>query len=161
MARRKGNGKQQRKKDWRRMLEADPLVQDLVKKFHQALERAKIIVLGKPKAGKKHGRLVYATAHRVSEAMAVLFKEVAGEDVHYYILVGLDAWEHLDTKHRRIVLDRALCHFAGQDGEKWIMRGPDVEEFTAILQRHGAWSPELVIFCKAAQQLDLNLTVVK
>lgn len=159
MAKRGRPKKDTQKAEWRRMLEADPLVQDLIKKHHRHLERAKIVILGKPKAGKRHGKLVYAVAKRVTEATQTLVKETGGEEIHYEIQVGLDQWDHLDTKTRKIVLDQALCHFTGLDLDKnrWGMRGPDVEEFNSILERHGAWNVDLQLFCRVAKQMPLDL----
>jgi hypothetical protein len=151
--------KEKPKEEWRRMLEADPVVQDLVHKHHRHLERAKIVVLGKPKADKRGGKVNVAKAKRATPELQALIKELAGEDVHYVILVGLDAWEKLDTKNRRSVLDHELCHFTGQDLDtgKWGMVGHDVEAFTAEIVRHGAWTEELRRFCKEARQLSLDL----
>ncbi len=125
--------KKKTKIEWRRMLEADPLVQDLVKKYHRHLERAKIVVLGKPRASKSHGKTNVAKAKRATDTIQTLVKELAGEDVHYIIEVGLDAWEQLDMQQRRIVLDHELCHFSGLDVEKntWGLRGHDLKLFEA------------------------------
>jgi hypothetical protein len=50
--------------EWRRMPEVEAIVDELVKKHHRHLERAKIVVLGKPKAGKSHGKVNVAKASR-------------------------------------------------------------------------------------------------
>jgi hypothetical protein len=145
--------KEKPKAEWRRMPEAEAVVADLVHKHHRHLERAKIVVLGKPKAGKRGGKVNVAKAKRATPELQALIKEIAGEEVHYVILVGLDAWDKQDTKQRRIVLDHELCHFAGQDLDtgKWGLVGHDVEEFSAILARHGAWNWELRRFCQEAK----------
>lgn len=147
------------KKQGRRMLEADPLVQDLVKKHHKHLERAKIIVLGKPKATKRHGKTVYATGQAAPEWLRVLSRETAGEDLHYLITVGLDAWDVADIKTKRAALDEVLCGFAGQDGntDKWGTRGPDITGYRGNIERFGAWHADLQLFCAAVKQLTLNL----
>src|SRR5919106_3094970 len=115
MARKRKPKTEKPKQEWRRMLELDPVVQDLIQKHHRHLERAKIVCLGKPKAGKRGGKINYAKAKRATPELQALIKEIAGEDVHYVILVGLDAWEKLESKKRRIILDHELCHFTGQD----------------------------------------------
>jgi len=157
MPRRARKKKELVKVEWRRMLETEPLVDELVKKHHRHLERAKIVILGKPKAGKAHGKVRVATARKAPAGLNALVKDEIGE-VHYIIEIGLDAWDKLTPKGRRIVLDHELCHFAGQDeAGRWGMLGHDVEEFTAILERHGAYRPELEIFVRAAKQLELPL----
>src|SRR5918996_1100000 len=97
--------KEKPKEEWRRMPEAEAVVADLVQRHHRHLERAKIIVLGKPKAGKRGGKVNVGKAKRATPELQALIKEIAGEEVHYVILIGLDAWEKLETKARRIVLD--------------------------------------------------------
>ena len=73
--------------------------------------------------------------------------------------IGLDAWEKFDSRQGRIILDHELCHFAGQDDHgRWGRAGHDVEEFTAILKRHGLWSAELEVFVTAARQRELPLS---
>lgn len=145
-----------KKTEWERMPEAEKLVAELVAKHHKHLERAKIICLGKPKAGKKRGRSVEATARKATKAMTLLMKEGIGTDLHYYIEIGLDLWETMNATNRKTLLDHELCHFAGQDLEKgtWGLVGHDVEEFTAIVKRHGAYNAGLVAF---GEQLKLAL----
>lgn len=146
------------KVEWRRMPEVEAIIDELVKKHHRHLERARIVVLGKPKAGKRRGKTNVATASKAPAALNALVKDEIGE-VHYQIAIGLDAWDKLDAKKRRIVLDHELCHFAGQDeAGKWGLVGHDVEEFTTILGRHGAWTADLELFVKQAKQLELPLS---
>lgn len=155
-ARKAKKKKEPRKVDWERMPEADKLVTELVAKHHRHLERAKIICLGKPKAGKKRGRPVEATARKATKAMTLLMKEGVGTELHYYIEIGLDLWALMNAKDRKILIDHELCHFGGQDLEKgtWDLVGHDVEEFTAIVKRHGAYRSDLVTF---GEQLKLAL----
>src|SRR5437879_777305 len=117
------------KVDWRRMPELDPIIDELVRKHHKHLERAKILALGKPKASKRWGRLVVATAKRASDALNALVRDEVG-DIAYVIEIGLDVWDSMDMKKRRIELDRALMYFSGRnDKDRWTMRRPDVEAF--------------------------------
>lgn len=141
------------------MREVEAIVEELVRAHHRHLERARILVLGKPKAAKRSGGKVnVAKAKRATPALNALVKDELGE-VHYLIELGLDAWDKLDTKVRRIVLDHELCHFAGQgEAGKWTVVDHDVEEFTTILRRHGAWHVSLEMFVREAKQLDLPLT---
>lgn len=145
------------KVEWRAMPEVEALVQQMVEKHHKHLERAEIKVIGKPKAGKKLGRLVIVEVSKPTPKQRILHTD---GDVHYVITIGLDAWGQLDQKkahHREI--DRALCHFTGLDEkDRWQIVAPDVQEFTAILQRHGAYNADLEIFVDAAKQLDLPLS---
>lgn len=154
---RKKKPKAVNKYEWTRLGLVEDVVHDLVKRHHQHLMRATIIVLGKPKATRALGRTIIATPRKVSAAMQALLKDHIGE-AHYLIEIGQDEWEKLDGKTKRIHLDRALCCFGGHDIEKdrWTMATYDVQEFTPIVARHGAWNATLEVFGRTlAQQLDL------
>jgi len=144
--------------DWERLQLVEKIVDEIVAEHHPHLARAKIVVLGKPKAGKRGGKVNVAKASKAAAALNALVKDEIGE-VHYQIAIGLDGWDKLSPKQRRIVLDHELMHFAGQDeAGKWVLVGHDVEAFTAEIRRHGAWTLELEIFCREAQQLALPLS---
>lgn len=143
--------------EWVRHYVLEKDVEELVEKIHPHLRAAKIVVLQKPKAGKRHGRVLITQTKRASEATAALLKDEIGP-LHYVIEIGKDAWDTLSQERKKVVLDHALCYCAGQDPDKgtWKLRGPDVEEFTQIIERHGLWTGELEIFSKeAAKQLEL------
>jgi hypothetical protein len=38
----------------------------------------------------------------------------------------------------------------------WVIREPDVHEFSSILRRHGAWTEDLTGFVSVAQSVDLS-----
>jgi len=141
-------------KEWRRMPELDPTVADLVAKHHPHLERAHIVCVGKPKAGKKGNRYNVAKFRKVTALYRTLLGEY--EEVDYLIEVGLDQWERLEARQRRIVLDHELCHGGGQDEEgRWTVVEHDLEEFRAIVKRYGKWSPDVELFVDAVAQLPL------
>ena len=141
-------------KEWRRMPELDPIVAELVAQYHPHLERAHIVCVGKPKAGKKGNRFNVAKFRKVMPLYRTLLGE--HEQVDYVIEVGLDLWERLEARERRIVLDHELCHGGGQDDEgRWTVVEHDLEEFRAIVRRYGKWSPDVELFVDAVAQLPL------
>ena len=147
-------------KEWRRMPELDPLVADLVGKHHPHLERAHIVCVGKPKAGKKGNRYNVAKFRKVTALYRTLSLPNVWlgdhEQVDYLIEIGLDQWERLEARQRRIVLDHELCHGAGQDENgKWTVVGHDLEEFRSIVRRYGKWSPDVELFVDAVAQTTL------
>ena len=42
---------------------------------------------------------------------------------------------------------------------KWSTREPDVQEFAAILRRHGAWNEDLAAFTVIAKEIDVDSIV--
>jgi hypothetical protein len=47
-----------------------------------------------------------------------------------------DAWDVMDKEQRRAVVDHELCHCKMEDGE-WTLIEHDIEDFHAIVDRHG------------------------
>lgn len=144
------------KKEWQRLPLVEEIVRELVTAHHHHLEHATIVVLGKPTASKSGGKTNVAKAKRAMPALNALVKDEIGE-VSYIIEVGLDAWDALDQKQRRIILDHELMHFSGLDDESgtWGLVLHDIECFTAEIQRYGAWNEDLRGFLAAIKQLSL------
>ena len=146
--------------EWERQPLIEKLVTELVEKYHAHLVRARIIVLGKPKASKTHGKVNVAKAKRATPAIQALLRDASGVDVHYLIEVGMDAWDGQSARQKRAILDHELHHFTGVEvddkgREKWGLCGHDVQEFTAVVRRHGAYHADLEVFVSAIQQLKL------
>lgn len=144
------------KQEWQRLPLVEEVVRELIKKHHHHLERAMIVVLGKPTASVSGGKTNVAKAKRAMPALNALVKDEIGE-ISYIIEVGLDAWDALDQQKRRIVLDHALMHFTGLDDESgtWGLVVHDIECFTAEIQRYGAWNEDLRGFVAAIKQQSL------
>src|SRR6266851_7718699 len=69
--------------EWERREDIEKVVAELVEKWHGHLARARIIVLGKPKAGKVGGKVNVAKAKRVTPAIQALLKDASGLDIAY------------------------------------------------------------------------------
>jgi hypothetical protein len=162
MARRSFGAKKKKepaKVEWERLPLVDKLVQECIDEYeHDHLERAKIICLGKPRAGRagKCGDVVKLKTP--TKALIASIKHEGGTDVHYVIELGLDRWDRLDAAGRKRELDHALCHAGGLDEKgRWFKLPHDVEEFTAILKRHGLQdSPGMRGFVVHARQMKLS-----
>jgi hypothetical protein len=143
--------------EWTRLPLIEKLAQELIAQHHQHLERAKIVVLGKPKAGKRGEKVVDAVGVRPSKALQALWKESAGEDLHYVIVIGRTEWDAMTPARRRIVLDSILNKFIGLDEKgRWTLRKDyDVEVDLPILRRYGAHTVELELLAKEAKQMGL------
>jgi hypothetical protein len=75
----------------------------------------------------------------------------------YVITLAAKPWTQLDEAQRRALLDHELSHCVGEEdpesGEiRWTLRGHDFEDFCAVVERHGAWTPSL-------EQLQGQLTL--
>jgi hypothetical protein len=84
------------------------------------------------------------------------------DDYDFIILLNQEAWEALNEKQKRALVDHELCHARialdtdGQpkhdDRDRLVcrIRKHDVEEFREIVDRHGLWTSELEAIAKAA-----------
>jgi hypothetical protein len=140
---------------WLRNDEAESMVAELVGTYHRHLDRAHIVCLTKPTASKKNGRTTWATCQKVTPLIRALLETETQAD--YVIVIAGPVWERLTTKERRALIDHELMHAAGYDDERetWLLDGHDVEEFAAIIERHGAWRPDLERFIGAAKKVVL------
>lgn len=136
----------------------EKIVQELIADHHAHLERAKIVVLGKPKAGKRGDKQVLVEGKKPSKALKALWKEGVGEELHYVIVVGRVEWDKLDKAERkRIELDKVLTKFVGLDEKgHWAIRtDSDIEIDLPILRRYGPITAELEILAKDPKQQGL------
>lgn len=140
---------------WKRMEDVEAEVKEIVGKYHPHLEAAVITVFGKPKAPQKGDKVNVAKILRPSELVRVSLG-LAGLKSDYLIVIGLDVWNTTEWKVKVAILDHELAHAVGRDEKgRWRLVGHDVEEFTAVLERQGAYTYSLKRFAKAAQQLEL------
>ncbi len=100
----------------------------------------------KPPRDGKHRKI--ASARKVP----ALYLELTGFD--FIILVDQKVWDRLSLEQQEAVVDHELCH-CRYDEKGWYVADHDVQEFRAILERHGFWQDSLREFVEAAQQQKL------
>lgn len=128
-----------------------------MRKFHRDIDQASIaLAWRKNLKPDKDGHLILGKCVKVSD----LQKEFAAYD--FIILLNREVWkdaEFTDDKKRALV-DHELCHAAAahdEDGARYDERGRrvfrcrkhDIEEFHAIVQRHGCYKRDLELFAEA------------
>ena len=119
------------------------MVDKVRRKYYSEFKKAKIVILVRT------GKWRYAgTLARVSKQHRAL-----GIDGDYLLTINHDAWEQFSMKQKRALVDHELHHMAkrkAKDGStRWLLRQHDVEEFTEIVKRYGAWTSSLSRFRKA------------
>ena len=75
--------------------------------------------------------------------------------------VALDQWNDMSDIQRAALIDHLLERCMGEEDErtgeiKWSIREPDVQEFTTILERHGAWHSGLSGLVSVAQRIQVD-----
>ena len=133
------------------------LLDTLIDKFHEHLQTAKIVLVWqadmKPDTD---GRIVLGTCRRRSD----LDRELG--DVDFVIALNKDAWGTLKENQQTAVLDHELCHAQvardkeggmkryAKDRPIWRLRKHDLEEFKAIVARHGMYKQDIAGFVQCA-----------
>lgn len=137
------------------------LLHELISKHHEHLRDARI-ALAWAKSWKPDvdGRLILGKCKKASD----LDRELAAFD--FIILLNRGFWRDPDVTdaQRRALLDHELCHAAvayDQRGEPIIdergrqvfrLRKHDIEEFAAIVERHGTYKRDLETFAAALRR---------
>ena len=119
------------------------LLGDIIKEHHKELGRTNFLILFKHGGWESKGRRILGRAKVVGEDMRSTF----GKDAIIYI--NRDAWHYLSDAQKRYLLDHELYHLdivkdknydtvELQDGRPKLTTVPhDLEDFVAIVQRHG------------------------
>lgn len=128
----------------------------LIAEHHQNLLGAPIVYLFMDPAPKSKGRLVLGRARKLSGLNAFLVALAAGEvddpeeDHSFFVMeIAKDEWDGSTPQQRVALVDHELCHFAVDEDGVLGIRGHDLEEFDAVVRRHGLWRDDVQRFADA------------
>jgi len=134
----------------------EALANVLIPTHHPHLATARIRYVFVDKASTKGGKITAASATKITGVNQFLL------DLDFVVMVALDQWNPMTAEQRTALVDHELEHcFGEEDPEdpgatmKWSMRSHDVQEFSSILRRHGAWNEDLQGFTEIASQIDI------
>lgn len=127
----------------------------LIPNFHPELASARIMYVFCDKAGTKGGRELLGKVRKFSGLLEWAL------EMDFVIEVPVDKWNDLSDSQRSALVDHLLERATGEEDEqtgdmKWKVREPDVQEFSSILQRHGAWNESLTGFVSVAKEVDIE-----
>jgi len=137
--------------------EVQEIAQEIIPRYHSGLVSCNIGYLFKNKEISKNGKLVIGTAEKCgakTKAVSVYQAENA-EPFDFILTFAYPTWKNLSLKQKHAVVDHELAHcFVDTDDTtgdtKTKILSHDIEEFTAIVQRHGFWQADLEIFGQIA-----------
>lgn len=148
--------------------DVEKIAQQLIDDCHADLEGVPIEYHFQDVATKKAGIPQRVKVQKIGGLTAYLSRAKRPEvgdvapDPYFLVVVARDEWEKLEDDQRVALVDHALCRMhAGWDDEgevKLALIEPDVVEFHGVIQRRGAWTPDLERFAVAASQLKLDLS---
>jgi hypothetical protein len=122
--------------------DVETLANGLIPKYHSHLVNCKIAYIFKNKPITAKGRGVAATAEKVSAKNNLL------SGYHFVITVAYPTWKELSDEIKLAVIDHELEHCFVEDDEKtgetkYKILPHDVEEFGAVIKRHGLYTKDL------------------
>lgn len=149
-------------------LEAQNLAGDVIERHHEHLVDARILWLFTTAKRKKANRVVLGTAARLGVVARYLSSGLESIDTGYDFMIMLSErqWTGLKPAQRVALVDHCLCRCGqrvtvnkrtGAETATWCTLAPDVEEFSAVVERHGLWLTAQQEFHKrAGRQLPLD-----
>ena len=137
-------------------IEASPDVietaQELIASHHPHLADVRIVFMCRSEPALASGKTVYGNTQKVNAQMRLLL-----DDADFIIWVSRHEWENKTRAWRKALMDHCLCHCQViDDGEKttYAIRPHDIEEFHAVISRHGAYTLDI-------QQADAAIETAK
>jgi hypothetical protein len=127
----------------------------LIPTLHPELASSRIAYTFVDKASVKNGKSVPGKIRKVTGVLEFLLEK------DFLIEVGLDVWNEYSETQRDALIDHLLERCVGEEDENdgtmhWSTREPDVQEFSSILRRHGAWNDDLQGFVSVAKDVDID-----
>ncbi len=139
--------------------EVEEIARDLIRRYHQHLLNAKIVYVFRGGEWKKGGKTILGQVEKAGGKMAFWVRQalhIDRPDV-YPMYISKRGWATLSHDQRLALIDHELCHWHCTDTGKIVTIGHDVEEFRAVLERHGFWENELRRFGEAAAKCQGSL----
>jgi hypothetical protein len=111
-------------------------------------------------ASRKGGKLVLGSCTKITGRVAYMTQQgtlaegyIEPKFLQYYVIeIAEDTWMELSAKQRVALVDHELSHILiehdDEDGFTYKTVSHDIEEFAAVLQRHGLWKPDLEWFAR-------------
>lgn len=133
--------------------EVEQTASRLIPLYHEMLGNSdvQIVYFFRSDIPKKGGKLIFGVTKKIMGLNAALAE---CDEPFFCIVISHPAWEVLPQKHRDALVDHELCHCGIEVDEKGetrlVLRNHDVQEFSDIVRRHGAWSPDVQEFLRAA-----------
>ena len=139
------------------------IADELIPKHHDHLVGQHIEYVFRDKHATSNGKEVWGKARKITGLNAYLAGDTAeGDEVEDFFVVEIaeDVWALLEPAQRRALVDHELAHCTVDvdevtgDIEGISLVGHDLEEFKAIVERHGLWRPDISDFLRAARDAD-------
>lgn len=151
------------------------IAERLIKEHHEHLVDVNVEYVFRSEHAERHGHVVLGKARKVSGLNAFLVKKAvmsrveatietktgvgvplesfADTEPFFVIEIAQDIWNVMDKAEREALVDHELCHCrtkVNKDHELQLYVAPhDLEDFNAVVARHGLWQGNVGEFLKA------------
>lgn len=127
----------------------------LIANYHPELASARLRYIFVDKASLKGGVDILGKTKKISGPLEYLL------ELDFLIEIAQDKWVDLSNEQQTALVDHLLERCTGEEDEKsgemkWKIREPDVQEFSSILRRHGAWNDSLSGFVSVAHEIKVD-----
>jgi hypothetical protein len=122
--------------------------------YHSHVKKIRVEYLFTDKPIRVNGQERPIKVQRVSglNAYLVTRNDDEPEAEFVVVIVNEEVWKLYDDSQREAVMDMALMYISvDQESGAVSLRSEDVHGFSEILERHGAWEPNLKNFIEAAK----------
>ena len=116
-----------------------------IPKWHKHLAGAPIAYLLDADQMKGKGKLIPAKIRKATPVE----QHLTGYDL--VMLISEPSWQASTDKQRLALIDHELCHVILDDDNNLMLTGHDLEEFRAVVQRHGDWQADITLFAEVLQ----------
>ncbi len=122
-------------------------LREIVKRHHQHLANCRFTLLFRTDGTEwlKRGRMIPAQVRKVNDLTNAIIMAEAGivDGIDMVLVINLRVWEALNEAGQEALLDHELSRIIlGAEGG-YTLDDPDVQEFSAVARRRGAWNEEL------------------
>lgn len=157
-----------------RASEVEEIASKLIAEHHNHLDRHDVEVrcVFRDPPAKARGKIVLGKASKISGLNAHLVGLARCDDLgdqppdFFCVQIAHQVWQALTGAQRVALVDHELSHLYvaipddPEQDRKLVLLGHDLEEFAAVVERHGLWRPDLRTFAKvASEQMALPLDV--
>ena len=139
--------------------QVEELASRLINNIHKSLAEARIKYLFRTGKWELRGKSIHGKAEKVAAKWKYL------TEYDFVITISKESWDANKPEIREAILDHELTHCArGEDDKqgnpKWYIQPHTVEDFIAVIQRHGLWTSGLQNMVKANQEFE-QLSLLK
>jgi hypothetical protein len=137
------------------------MANEVIKQYRPELLTADIVYIFKEKAKKRGGKIVIATASKVSDKQNIIHSHEGKPSYEFMIEIGADAWLSLSPDQKRAVLHHELrhCGYKEKDEEMIPIIIPhDLEEFSDVVEAHGFYLRDVLDFANKIRNMKVTDT---